>query len=65
MHTRCIIKCLRKSEKYGTYYTAKIEDFGIPYQDDHSIAHMHPKVVAKIKECQERYEGIKVEFRDC
>ncbi len=64
MHTRCVIKCFRKSQKYGNYYTAKVEDFGIPYQEDHSVAHMHPLVIARVQDCQQKYDGIKVEFND-
>lgn len=64
MHTRCVIKCFKK-DRFGVVYKAREMDFGIPFQDDHSVAHMHPKVDEQLQPLQKIYHATKVEFRDC
>jgi hypothetical protein len=64
LHTRCIVTCKYLSRTTGRREVASQEDFGIDYQPDHSKAHDHPKVQARVAELTKRYPEVIVQFRD-
>lgn len=64
LHTRCIITVKRFSPTLGRMTVVRQEDFGIPYQPNHSLAHDLPEVKAAVNRLWNKDTEVVVQFRD-
>lgn len=60
VHTRAVVR----ARKQSSFFWQHIEDFGIPWQRDHSVAHKHPSVVDRVEQLMKRYDVVSVRFCD-